>query len=97
MLGTSSSKVMCPISTVYGHVSFFTLNLIVHFNCLGIQTHANNLAEILEMEMRPESREEHLNTVKMTVYLLCQFIELIESDASKPSAIVSGKVEFFLH
>ena len=54
--------------------------------------HANNLAEILEMEMRPETREEHLNTVKMTVYLLCQFIDMIESDASKPSAIVSGKV-----
>ena len=54
--------------------------------------HANNLAEILEMEMRPETREEHLNTLKMTVYLLCQFIDMIESDASKPSAIVSGKV-----
>ena len=59
--------------------------------------HANNLAEILEMEMRPETREEHLNTVKMTVYLLCQFIDMIESDASKPSAIVSGKVKEIKH
>ena len=42
--------------------------------------------------MGADNRQEHLNTVKMTVYLLCQFIDMIESDASKPSAIISGKV-----
>ena len=59
---------------------------------LGIGGHANSLAEQLETDMGADSRQEHLNTVKMTVYLLCQFIDMIESDVSKPSAIISGKV-----
>ena len=40
--------------------------------------------------MGADSREQNLNTVKMTVYLLSQFLDMIESDASKLSAVISG-------
>ncbi len=62
--------------------------------CTGISGHANVLVELLEADLSPEARSEHLNAVKMSVYLLCQFMDMIESVASKPSEVISGKVYF---
>ncbi len=61
-------------------------------NLAGISGHANVLVELLESDLSADARSEHLNSVKMSVYLLCQFMDMIESVASKPSEVISGKV-----
>ena len=58
-----------------------------------MQSHGNILVEILESGMvELEAREKHLNAVKMITYLICQFIDIYESELTKPSATVNSKV-----
>ena len=59
----------------------------------AMQAHGNLLVETLESGMiEPSTRIRHLNAVKMTSYLICQFVDTYESEITKPSATVSGKV-----
>ena len=46
---------------------------------------SNELAKVLEEEFDPSMRKHNLNLVKMVCYLLCQYIEMLESDETKPS------------
>ena len=45
---------------------------------------SNELAKVLEEEMDPSIRKHNLNLVKMMCYLLCQYMEMLESDETKP-------------
>ena len=50
---------------------------------------AAKLPGVLEEELTPSIRKVHVNMVKMTSYLLCQFIEMLESDETKPSTVIT--------
>ena len=43
-------------------------------------------------EGRPDARIENLAAMKMTVYLLCQFMDTFEKESVEPSAMIGGKV-----
>ncbi|XP_053379231.1 condensin complex subunit 1-like [Mercenaria mercenaria] len=55
-----------------------------HIVKIAIQL-STKLATVLEEELDPAIRKTNVNLVKMTCYLLCQFMEMLESDESKPS------------
>ncbi|CAH1774609.1 unnamed protein product [Owenia fusiformis] len=58
----------------------------------SVSSHANLLPNMLdEASIEHHSKMEHLNTLKMNCYLLCQFIEIFEADATKPSVTVNAK------
>ncbi|XP_052761140.1 condensin complex subunit 1-like isoform X1 [Mya arenaria] len=46
---------------------------------------STKLPGVLEGEMDPGTRRLNLNLVKMTCYLMCQYMEMFESDETKPS------------
>lgn len=56
---------------------------------------STKLATILEEEMDPPTRKLNMNLVKMTCYLLCQFMEMLEAHETKPSTnqAVKGKAK----
>ena len=60
---------------------------------VSIQSHANGLVQYLEGDMALDLRIGHLNTLKMNIYLLCQFIELYEAEATEPSTTTVAKVQ----
>ena len=64
--------------------SSFSSCLSICFVSVGIAL-SNDLAKILEEEIDPPTRKHNLNLVKMTCYLLCQYMEMLESDETKPS------------
>ncbi|XP_035829509.1 condensin complex subunit 1, partial [Aplysia californica] len=56
------------------------------------QMFAANLTIFLDAsDLDREEVPDHLNTLKMSVYLLCQFLELFDSETIRPSALVTGK------
>ena len=59
-------------------------NLFIYSVTVGIAL-SNDLAKVLEEEIDPPTRKHNLNLVKMTCYLLCQYMEMLESDETKPS------------
>ena len=50
------------------------------------------LPEVVDGELLPETRLQHLNTLKMNIYLLCQFLETFEALATKPTTDATAKV-----
>jgi len=40
----------------------------------GMSSYQSQLSTILDAELEPEQRKRHLNTLKMSAYLICQFI-----------------------
>jgi condensin complex subunit 1 len=51
------------------------------------------LVELLESDAPAYENIDMLNAVKMSVYLLCQFIEIFEGEVSKPSVVApTGRV-----
>ena len=58
---------------------------------LGLSSYASQLATLLDTDMDPDERKIHLNTLKMTSYLVCQFIDVFEA-STKPDTVVAGKV-----
>ena len=62
------------------------------FVCIvGLSSYASQLATLLDTDMDPDERKIHLNTLKMTSYLVCQFIDVFEA-STKPDTVVAGKV-----
>lgn len=58
----------------------------------------NHLASVIEDNQQiAEHRLENLNAVKMTCYLLCQYMEMLEVEDTKPSAtqVINAKVSSF--
>ncbi|KAL4220856.1 meiotic chromosome condensation [Mactra antiquata] len=47
---------------------------------------STKLASILEEQVDSDSRRLNMNLVKMTCYLLCQYMEMLEGDETQPSA-----------
>ncbi|XP_052287084.1 condensin complex subunit 1-like isoform X2 [Dreissena polymorpha] len=52
---------------------------------------STKLPGVLEGELDTHSRRQYVNMVKMTCYLLCQYMELFESDETKPNTAVMNK------
>ncbi|KAI0222052.1 Condensin complex subunit 1 [Lamellibrachia satsuma] len=53
-------------------------------------SHANGLVEILELtDLDTKTRRNHLNAVKMTSYLLCQFVDVFEADVMRQATAVA--------
>lgn len=61
--------------------------LIKHFNIIVSVAIAlsGKLPGVLDDELDPSTRKIHVNMVKMTCYLLCQFLEMLEAEETKPS------------
>lgn len=60
--------------------------------CISLATlsHANGLVEILELtDLDTKTRRNHLNAVKMTSYLLCQFVDVFEADVMRQATAVA--------
>jgi len=55
------------------------------------KTFVNTLTPFLNDNFTKDECSEYLLTLKMSVYLLCQFMELFDSDTIKPTALVTGK------
>ena len=54
---------------------------------------SGHLPKLLEEDYDAATRQENLNMVKMTCYLLCQFMEVLEAEETKPSTTqVKAKV-----
>ena len=50
----------------------------------------NSLAPLLdEGTVQSNDRAKYLNAVKMTSYLLCQFVDVFESEVTRPAAVVT--------
>lgn len=49
-------------------------------------------ATLEDVDIPAESRHRHLTAVKMTLYLLCQFIEMYEAEACQANPVVVKKV-----
>ena len=61
--------------------------------CTAVAAHASILVEILESGMiDPNLKEHHLTATKMLVYLLCQFIDMLESQSTKSVGVATTKV-----
>ena len=58
----------------------------------GLTSYANQLATILDSDLSPDERKSHLNTLKMNVYLVCQFVDVFEAAFTKPEVAGAGKV-----
>ena len=70
------------------------VNLCSTFHPTAIPMHASQLTEFLEGDMEPQARGNHLNTLKMNCYLLCQFVDIYEGEVTKPSTttVTGGRV-----
>ncbi|XP_013415078.1 condensin complex subunit 1-like isoform X2 [Lingula anatina] len=53
--------------------------------------HCSQLPAVLDGELDSTDRLDHLNILKMTTYLLCQFVESFEAEATKPSVNAATK------
>jgi len=53
-------------------------------------SHANSLVEVIEQpDLDSQTRRNHMNAVKMTAYLLCQFVDVFETDAVRQATAVA--------
>ncbi|CAL1547575.1 unnamed protein product, partial [Lymnaea stagnalis] len=58
----------------------------------GCKTFFRSLSSVLdESDLSRDDRVKNLNATKMACYLLCQFMELFDSEATRPAAVVAGK------
>ncbi|CAG5117955.1 unnamed protein product [Candidula unifasciata] len=58
----------------------------------GCQTFCRSLETTLdESDLSREERFASLNALKMSCYLVCQFLEQLDSEAHRPNAVVAGK------
>lgn len=52
------------------------------------------LPGVVEGEIDQSTRKIHVNMVKMTCYLLCQYMEMLEAEETKPDTLITvTKVE----
>ena len=68
-------------------------------DCVAVVTrHSGQLVEVLEADTTTaHDRQNHLNVLKMAVYLLCQFTESLEGDACKPTTVqITGRVSILV-
>lgn len=58
----------------------------------GCKTFFRSLSSVLdESDLSRDDRVKNLNAMKMACYLLCQFMEFFDSEATKPAAAVARK------
>lgn len=67
---------------------FFSLSLSLK----AVRDHTSQLVRVLDGHIDPSVRVDHLNTLKMTCYLICQFVEIYECEVTKPTTSVGGRV-----
>ena len=54
--------------------------------------HSSLSATLEDVDVPAESRQRHLTAVKMTLYLLCQFLEMYEAEACNVNPVIMKKV-----
>ena len=59
---------------------------------VALQSHATGLAKYVDGELDPSLRLGHLNCLKMISYLVCQFVEIYESENVDPTTAGMSKV-----
>lgn len=61
--------------------------LVLMFAVMTVQS--STLVKVLEGELDADSRQTHLNALKMNCYLMCQFCQKFETAVTKPSNAVT--------
>ena len=70
-----------------------TLSMLIYCRApAAVRILADNLAEGLDGNMDQDLRRRHLNIVKMSLYLLCQNMDLLESGKSMTVTASTGRV-----
>ena len=54
--------------------------------------HTSLTATLQDVDIPADSRHRHLTAVKMTLYLLCQFMEMYEAEACQANPVMVKKV-----
>ena len=62
----------------------------------GSRVLLQDLKSVLEDDLSPEIKTTRLTSMKMTVYLLCQFMDIFETESAEPSILITTKVSCFL-
>lgn len=62
-------------------------SLVLMFAVMTVQS--NTLVKVLEGELDADSRQTHLNALKMNCYLMCQFCQKFETAVAKPANAVA--------